>query len=224
MVMVTTDSPSEMVPELDLLRSGKWRVRRPQVSHDDGTDLNPVMCSWRTHTAVPVGDRLLCWADMSQGLIFSDVFDESPGLRYMPLPPEMRFSYMSVTADGVVKLVRFSNCCSCGRGCATSCPRSPPHAYTIKTWMLRMDDMVWVMDGMVDATELWALDAYEGLPRVPLAHPVVSMDDPHTICFVLCEEYFRQDGDNTEQIIMVDLRSKTLLSVYRYPEGQSYDH
>ena len=28
--------------------------------------------------------------------------------------------------------------------------------------------MEWVKDGTVDATELWALDAYEGLPRIPL--------------------------------------------------------
>ena len=36
--------------------------------------------------------------------------------------------------------------------------------------------MEWVKDGTVDATELWALDAYEGLPRIPLDRPVVSMD------------------------------------------------
>jgi hypothetical protein len=43
--------------------------------------------------------------------------------------------------------------------------------------------MAWAMDAMVDATELWALGAYDGagLPRVPLGRPIVSLDDPHTI-------------------------------------------
>nr|CAB3489293.1 unnamed protein product [Digitaria exilis] len=67
--------------------------------------------------------------------------------------------------------------------------------------------MAWVMDGMVDATELWASDAYEGLPRVPLLCPLVSMEDPHIICFSLC-------GAKTQWLLLVDIRRKSLLSVY----------
>lgn len=39
--------------------------------------------------------------------------------------------------------------------------------YTVRTWTLRMDedDMVWEMDGVLDAAELWALDGYKGLPH-----------------------------------------------------------
>jgi hypothetical protein len=33
-----------------------------------------------------------------------------------------------------------------------------------------MVDMAWVMDGIVDAAELWALDAYQGLPRLQLGY------------------------------------------------------
>ncbi|KAF8701805.1 hypothetical protein HU200_033123 [Digitaria exilis] len=40
------------------------------------------------------------------------------------------------------------------------------HCYVIKTWTFRMDSMTWVVDGMMDSTELWADDSYKGLPRL----------------------------------------------------------
>ncbi|TVU01044.1 hypothetical protein EJB05_53525, partial [Eragrostis curvula] len=76
-----------------------------------------------------------------------------------------------------------------------------------------MDSMTWVIDGMMDATELWALDAYKGLPRVQVGFPVVSMDEPDVICFVL--------NDQQAWLILVDMRSKMLRSVYSYPKGES---
>ncbi|KAL6653267.1 hypothetical protein ACP70R_008845 [Stipagrostis hirtigluma subsp. patula] len=117
-------------------------------------------------------------------LIFSDVFDESPVLRYVPLPAEALepcpgpgpSRNLSITAGGTVKFVNVFPRCCCGGEATTNCRRSQ-HAYTIKTWTLRMADMAWVMDGMVDTTELWALDAYKGLPRVQLCNPVASMKD-----------------------------------------------
>ena len=72
--------------------------------------------------------------------------------------------------------------------------------------------MAWVMDGVVDAAELWALDAYRGLPRVQLRYPVVSADDPHAICFVV-------EGDGV-WLIMLGTGSKTLQSVERYTEEE----
>jgi hypothetical protein len=67
--------------------------------------------------------------------------------------------------------------------------------------MLRMVDMAWVMDGIVDAVKLWALNAYHGLPHLQLGYtrPVVSTDDPHAICLVV-------EG-NRVWLIMLDTRS-----------------
>jgi hypothetical protein len=47
---------------------------------------------------------------------------------------------------------------------------------------MRIDggNMEWVKDGIVDATELWALDA---VPCDPLDRPFVSLDEPEVICF-----------------------------------------
>ncbi|PAN41463.1 hypothetical protein PAHAL_8G045900 [Panicum hallii] len=79
------------------------------------------------------------------------------------------------------------------------------------------------MDGVVDATELWALDACKALPRVQLAYPIMSMDEPHVVFFILCESFYeRKHGDTTEWLILVDTRSKTIRSVRRYDQGRGY--
>ncbi|TVU02295.1 hypothetical protein EJB05_52204, partial [Eragrostis curvula] len=115
-----------------------------------------------------------------------------------------------VTASSAVKCVSiFDRCCFGGAG-GGKCENSD-HAYHIKTWTLRMDSMTWVLDGMMDATELWGLDAYKCLPRVKVEYPVVSMDE-HIICFMIC--------DVEAWLIKVDMRSKMLLSVYSYPKAE----
>jgi hypothetical protein len=84
------------------------------------------------------------------------------------------------------------------------------------------DDMEWVKDGMVDATELWALDAYKGLPCDPLDRPVVSLDEPEVICVRLSDTKY---GSRTLWQIMVNMRSKTIHAVSRHEHevGYCYD-
>ncbi|CAL4994956.1 unnamed protein product [Urochloa decumbens] len=218
-----------MEAELLLLRSGLWSIVRPApVIHGHSQSL---LSSWTTHTVLPVGDRQLCWVDVRHGILFCSVFDESPVLQHVPLPKEAEemeplFGQGSsrnvcISSDGsTVKFVGVFPRCCCGRTGSTHCQRSH-HAYTVNTWTLRMDSMVWVMDGMVDATELWALNAYEGLPRVPLACPIASLADPHTICFLACEcFYVRNGGDTTGWLILVDIRKKAIKSVSRHSDGQ----
>ncbi|TVU26629.1 hypothetical protein EJB05_29183, partial [Eragrostis curvula] len=159
-------------------------------------------------TVLPVGDEVLCWVDLSHGILFSNVFGESPKLRYVLLPVKSYIGNVCVTAGGIaVKFVNIFPRCCCGGEGMTECHRSL-HAYTINTWSLRMDDMTWVMDGMLDSTELWALNAYKGLPRVQLVFPFVSLDNPHVIFFAVDEHKV----NGSKWIIMVDLKSKALLS------------
>uniref|UniRef100_A0A0E0CFH8 DUF1618 domain-containing protein n=1 Tax=Oryza meridionalis TaxID=40149 RepID=A0A0E0CFH8_9ORYZ len=183
-------------------------------------------------------------------IIFSDVFDgHNPALRYVPFPvepPAERFhddeddprGYPNVsrtvgaTGDsggggGALKFVDISPRCCCGslsKG-QTSCDRSS-QAFVIRTWMLRIgddvngDDMAWEMDAMVDASELWSLDAYAGLPLVRPEYPVVSMDDPHLIRLAVTgarqeggRTYSYETDENYSSLIMVDTRRKTMPSV-----------
>jgi hypothetical protein len=48
------------------------------------------------------------------------------------------------------------------------------------------------------------------------------MDEPDAICFVVCENHHEKHGDKTMWRIMVDMKSKTLRSVFRYTEGWRY--
>ncbi|GJN28568.1 hypothetical protein PR202_gb16767 [Eleusine coracana subsp. coracana] len=160
-------SPKEA--ELLIFHSGGniWRVTRPLISNCDGVDEQHLLSSWTTFRVFPVvGDKQLCWVDLYRGLIFSDVFDEIPELRYVPLPVVVeeedphshsseRDSYVVTcgAAGSTVKFVHIFPRCCCGDAGISRCWR-PHHAYTIKTWTLRMtDDVLWEMDGIVDATE-----------------------------------------------------------------------
>ncbi|CAO2147935.1 unnamed protein product [Urochloa humidicola] len=222
------------VSELLLLRNGEWSVTPVSIGHGKGSKDEELQLSWwGTHSVISVGgDGLLCFLQFGQGLVFTNVFDETPVFWRVPFPPtyemvdsprKCRGSSQDVcaTSDGTVKLVSVYPRCCCDSSGATHC-RHSSNAYIIKTWTLKMDDMKWVMDGMVDATELWALDAYKRLPHVQLAHPIVSLEDPNVIFFMVCERFNkRKRSHKNDRLILVDMKSKTLRSVCRY-DGRSF--
>ncbi|KAF8701803.1 hypothetical protein HU200_033121 [Digitaria exilis] len=211
------------VAEMTLLRSGKWWTLR--WSRITGIEKEKLRYWISSRCVIPVGDDTLCWIiSMHEGLIFCKVYEERPVLQYVPLPEDPRCSagyYSSwnvcVTSGGnAVKFVnRFARCC-CGGAGASKCKHSED-CYVIKTWTLRMDSMTWVVDGMMDSTELWAHDSYKGLPRLEPGFPVVSMDEPHIICFML-----QQSKD--WWLIMLDMRSKILRSIHIYEKANQFEN
>ncbi|TVT97291.1 hypothetical protein EJB05_57467, partial [Eragrostis curvula] len=229
-VAASEDEKKKNVVELFMLRSGVWSINYPPISCRDADDRRgrqDLPTLWKSDIVVPVGDRLLCWVDFCIGLVFCDVFEENLRLQYVPLPKDESFIQLKnrnvcVTAGGdTLKFVNiFPNCC-CGGEDASKCDRCH-NAYTIKTWALSTDDMVWVMDSMVGSTELQAvLDSYEDLPRVPLSYPVINMDKPHVISFQLCESYYHvKCGNPTLWLVTVDMTSKMVQSVSQCPGGQ----
>ncbi|TVU26554.1 hypothetical protein EJB05_29106, partial [Eragrostis curvula] len=212
----------QLTAQLLLLRSGEWSVVEvPAISAGDGND-EAVLAPWGgANKVIPVGDDVLCFVDLFGGLMFCDAFDEAPVLRHVPLLADASEPFygprssrnVCVTEGGsTVKFINIFPRCCCGGAGSSHCQHSY-RTYTIATWTLNMDDLVWVMDGTVDATELWALDAYEGVCRVLPVHPVASVDDPHVISVVVCERYIDKHGDCMVWLVMLDTRSKTLLSV-----------
>ena len=73
--------------------------------------------------------------------------------------------------------------------------------------------MAWVKDAVavLDCEELWALLASEGLPRVQPCCPVLSVDNPGTVCFRVSYPDILEG--NQVWMVEVYMRKKTLLSV-----------
>ncbi|KAF8772767.1 hypothetical protein HU200_005403 [Digitaria exilis] len=130
--------------ELHLLRHAEWSIQQPEL--------------FMIHGAAAFHDstdgKLMCWADFRRGLIFCNVYDETPVLRYVLFPP----------ADEEVVA-------------------QTPHI-----------------------TDTW-----------PMPTPPTRM---------VCESFdARKHGDTaTEWLVLVDTKSNTILSVYRYDKECGHFH
>ncbi|XBI35056.1 hypothetical protein VPH35_120791 [Triticum aestivum] len=224
-----TEGEAPLEAELCLLRSGRWdcELKGLPVLHGDGK--RQELSFWQTDAVIPVGDRFLYWVDYCRGVIFSDAWEEMPQLRYVSLPVEPQLERRSqhsggwsnrrvCTTDGggAVRFVQVFPRCCCGCPGATFCSRSR-YAFNITTWTLRMDDMTtWDKVGVVDSDELWSLPGYGGvLPRIRPLYPIVSLDDPDVLCFMVHKVPYHMedvDGDHTIRLIEVDTKRMELRS------------
>ncbi|CAL5091832.1 unnamed protein product [Urochloa decumbens] len=207
------------VAKLNLFRSGKWSCYRFEIRESWDLQL------W--DTVVPLDDRLLCWVDLDRAIMLLDVFRETPRVQYVQLPMGpikggLNRNVCTTAGGGTLKFVNIFGRCCCGAAASCDCN----HAYIIDTWTMRIsnEDVVdWVQDGMVDATELWALDAYKGLPcNDPLDRPIVSIDEPEFICFRLRDPKYDNPRNRALWQILVNMRSKTMHSVSRHEEDLGY--
>ncbi|KAM0868851.1 hypothetical protein ACQ4PT_041030 [Festuca glaucescens] len=158
----------------------QWKVEHLPVCHD----INKGEISfgwWVTDRVIPVAGRFLYWVDLHQGIPFSDMCGESHELRFVPLPPDplrreraeggspdSSRNLCATDGGAAVKFVLVSPRCCCGGPGVTSCAVSC-HAFTVTTWTLGSTHdggMGRENDSVVDSGELWALDAYQCLPRV----------------------------------------------------------
>ncbi|CAL5008835.1 unnamed protein product [Urochloa decumbens] len=170
-------------------------------------------------SAVPVGNRFLCWVDYNSGFILCDMGkaaaeeEETPKLlRYVPLPPVtprhdcyLGWPHCCTTlgaagADTVrfVSVIRPPGCC--GGSISSS-------SNVITTWTMTLsteEATAWVMDDVVlNCDEMIRNPNHGCLPRDKhLEYPMVSSDDPDVI-------YFKVGAMATA----INTRTKKLLSV-----------
>ncbi|KAL6653491.1 hypothetical protein ACP70R_009069 [Stipagrostis hirtigluma subsp. patula] len=132
--------------------------------------------------------------------------------------PCMRRSWnMGAAGPCALRFVGIAPRCCCGGPGESTCARAR-FAFTVTTWTMALHTdkpMTWVKDGVLDCDELWSLPAYQGLPRVRLEYPVVSLDNPDVVCFMVCEDYSVSRKDQKMWMVEVDTRRKALLSVVR---------
>ncbi|KAM0867899.1 hypothetical protein ACQ4PT_041703 [Festuca glaucescens] len=204
----------------------EWKTKLLPVRRHDANKGEICFGRWESDRVIPVADRFFYWVDLCRGIIFSDVSEESTELRFVPLPVEptrdprdkdLTRNLCATDGGAAVKFVEVSPRCCCGDPGVTTCAASR-QAFTITTWTLRSTlggDMGWEKDGVVDSSEIWALDAYRCLPRLRMEYPVVSIDDTNVVVFFLPSPYSRDrdirvSGDKT-WVVMINMRTKSLI-------------
>jgi hypothetical protein len=177
---------------------GEWEVKHTRA-RGGKAKFGDLLCWWEASMVIPYG-RYLCWVDYSRGVIFCDVNHPSPDLQYVSLPVDhIPFGYpdtfsrgwpqasraVCVTKNETLKFVNIGH--SDGMLSSESEPGSS-FTITISTLHGDYDDMQRVTDTTIQAANLWDMEGYDDqLPRVVPQFPLVSMDDPNIIYFVLKE-------------------------------------
>ncbi|KAM0867897.1 hypothetical protein ACQ4PT_041701 [Festuca glaucescens] len=202
-----------------------WELRHPQVRDAKGFQVRTLTC-WETDAVVPVGGRSLCWVDYYHGLLLGHVLQSGVTgsvLTYVPLPVDTPWAKPDHGQEcseesrslGVVNgdTVRFANV-----------DRGPLSIFTLTVWTLNNASMEWDKDGELRAADLWAFSGYENLPHVPPEYPVVSMDDPDGLFFLVSEGRHAGAGpaaDNTVWLVEVDTMGRAVRSVARYSKEET---
>jgi hypothetical protein len=229
----------------------QWELIEPVPILQDDDKVAPRLSG---DVVITVGDRYLCWVDYEKGFFLCDMADEaSPKVRYVPVPAEVsrccssgdlipdyelnddvfhiKYSMkMGSAGASKVRFVSISPHCCCGGPGRSTCAHSR-FAFTVTTWTmdLSMDvesPLTWVKDGEIDCEEVWTLPGYEGLPRANLECPVVSLDDPNVVCFLVSNRYFATYEDQQVWMIQLNIKTKTLLSVVLFSNDprRAYHH
>ncbi|TVT97820.1 hypothetical protein EJB05_56904, partial [Eragrostis curvula] len=86
------------------------------------------------------------------------------------------------------------------------------HTFRITTWSLRDDDYRWRREAKLYEEEFWALDTENQLPHVRPKFPVVNMENPYAVCFLLDDTRISWGYTDTTRMIEVDMKKKVLLA------------
>lgn len=190
-----------------------------------------LMQKWKTHVAIPIGNRYLCFVDYLRGMLLCDItgmntYNHRPlKLRYVPLPGDNIWSdkgrqTRNVAAAGAntVRLVTVDPRCCCGGPGRTWCVRGR-FAFTVTAWTLslmeeedELSSATWVKDGVLDCEDVWGFPGYGGIPKVSLEYPIVSAENPDVVCFIVCENHYAPSEEMKVWIVEVNVRTKELIS------------
>ncbi|CAM0943464.1 unnamed protein product [Alopecurus aequalis] len=202
--------------EFHLLRSSdlQWKTQRLPVQGKVSFNW------WETDMAIPVAGRFFYWVDLHEGIVISDVREQSPELRFVPLPadplrrernevgsPDSSRNLCAIDGGATVKFILVSPRCCCGCPAVTTCAFSL-HAFNVTTWTLRSTQaggMVWEKDGVVDSGDHCTLGTYQCLPRLLVANP--------DIIYLLVSKRMRHSGEikMVSSMVTIDMKTKSLV-------------
>ncbi|KAK3122403.1 hypothetical protein QOZ80_8BG0669100 [Eleusine coracana subsp. coracana] len=208
--------------EISLLHSGtcEW-VHMPglpiQCNKYDSAALH-CFCSQST---VPFGD-CLCWVDYRTGIIIGKaMLEQTPNLSYIRFPrmnpSRLGDDLRSVCATDGGNSLKFIDII------VNNQPRST--GFTILVYKLITTEdgcMKWDKETSMTSTEMWELEAPGRIPHeaVPM-FPLMSLDEPHIICFQLveCTDYI-----DTVTLVSIDMSARSVVSVFTHIKGEQELH
>ncbi|CAL4989288.1 unnamed protein product [Urochloa decumbens] len=243
-----TDECEEEGDSDDECEEQEWELVEPVpiIRDEGGKDIEQLHTQCGRNTVIPLGDRFLCWVKYISGFLLCDMEDEeSPKVRYVPLPPgvcwdpkgyerDMSIKHsknMGAVGPSAVGFVSIDPRCCCGGTGKSTCSHSR-YAFTINTWLMDINSikepLTWVKDGEIDCEELWRLPGYEGLPRANPMCPIVCLDNPDVVCFLVSNNAFVSSYDYEDRkrwMIQLNIKTKQL-SVVPYNDDRrgAYDH
>ncbi|KAF8753120.1 hypothetical protein HU200_011775 [Digitaria exilis] len=183
---------------------------------------------------VPFGSSCLCWVDYRRGIIVADDVLDHKGptkLSYVAFPPHVPTKtgwedmHRGVCATDGGRLLKFVDVVGANNNNHHHQPYKKNNiSFTIFTYTLTRTEeaggrMEWVTDAAAPMTdkELWGLQAPAPIPHEVPMLPLVSMDKPHVIHFLLSEW---TDYIDTLTLVTVDMDTRTVLSVRPYIKGE----
>ncbi|XP_020193664.1 uncharacterized protein [Aegilops tauschii subsp. strangulata] len=233
---------SKKPPELHIFcpsRSNRWEFKQPPViliDCQDDISLEDLLFHWDADMVVPFGSYL-CWVDYCRGIMFCNVFDDSPEILFLNFPAKVPNLRDNCHSTGWVDACQTVGVTSCGAMKFVTVVRSDGQIigdfkgssdFTVTSWTLRITElnkMTWDKTDELTSNELWSLDGFAStLPRTPLQFPVISMNDPNVLCFVLGQrvaEHCYYDHWS----VSVDISRKTIKGFFPYvnPELEETD-
>lgn len=219
-------------------KSSQWEIKQPPlipVGCADDFSLERLLFYWNADKVVTFGSSL-CWIDYCYGIIFCDVFDDSPVLYYKEFPSKVPNLYDNCHGTGWVDAYQTVGVTSCGSLKYVTVVRgdgkihgefTESSGFTVTSWTLKrteVNKMEWEKTDEATSDDLWRLDGFQNLPRIPLRFPHISIDDPNVVCFVLRR---RVEGKCYREtwLVSVDLSSKAVKASHPYsnPELEETD-
>ncbi|KAM0840040.1 hypothetical protein ACQ4PT_059931 [Festuca glaucescens] len=217
---------------------GQWELLRAKSRDCKSKASFRDVLSWETHKVVPFGSYL-CWVDYCRGVLFCDVFHGSPDLQYKAFPVkdapppsgrdanadqrQQTLRTVCVTKEETMMFITVDSTqdtCSCKRA----------SDFTIIVWKLMeigYGDHTWVEHFRIEADELWAMPMngfdHNQFPRLVPQFPLVSMDDPSNLYFVLRHWPTSTHDDVKMWIVTLNMESKTILrcdAIGAYPSDE----
>ncbi|WVZ65307.1 hypothetical protein U9M48_014695 [Paspalum notatum var. saurae] len=204
--------------------SDDWRVLRgvPIWDDDDGHGVSDLGW-WSTDAVLPYGRRFLIWVDYLRGMIIANMVHGSendlqqrpvPVLRYVPLPvdPVLGNPYHGDYGRGCPEATR--SLCATNHGIKFVSVNNTHGNITL--FSLLENNQTWREDATLDFAQLWDLDSENRIPHVKPKFPVVDMEHPHVVCFLLNKDRHFAEPEAATWMIKVHMKKKILLDITDY--------